>query len=311
MSVGALLYLSIFYLSGLHFGYIRSTVPFSLSSLGKNILPCLIIIIASEIVRHVLVVQKKPLATALSFAIGILSQIALTINLQAITHFNAFMDLTALTLFPAFSAGILYTHVSVRYGAIPNILYRACITLSAYFIPLTPNLPDIFIAFSNLLFPLLLFCFLRSLFEPKKKRATEKPQKRIIAYLSAFIGILLATALLMLISCQFRFGAVVIATESMTGELNVGDAIIYERYEEQIISEGQIIVFQKEKTLLVHRVVEIENINGQTRYYTKGDANSYRDDGFVTDSDIVGVTDIKVAHVGYPTLWIRRIFANN
>jgi signal peptidase len=115
----------------------------------------------------------------------------------------------------------------------------------------------------------------------------------------------------MLISCQFRFGAVVIATESMTGEINKGDVIIYERYDDQTIKEGQVIVFLQDQNRIIHRVVKIENIGGEVRYFTKGDANYSLDDGYITDADIVGLTDVKIAYIGYPTLWLRKLIPNN
>ncbi len=109
----------------------------------------------------------------------------------------------------------------------------------------------------------------------------------------------------MLISGQFRFGALVIATDSMTGEINKGDMILYEKYDDQLIKEGQIIIFIQDKSKIVHRVVKIENIGGETRYYTKGDTNEDLDSGYRTASDIFGLTDVKLAYVGYPTLWLR------
>ena len=128
------------------------------------------------------------------------------------------------------------------------------------------------------------------------------------------IGMLLTVAIIvsvaMLVSCQFRFGALVIATESMTGEINKGDVIVYERYDGQAVKEGQVIVFLQDGTRIVHRVVAVENIGGEVRYYTKGDANEVLDRGYRVASDIVGTTDMKLAFIGYPTLWIREIIKN-
>ena len=118
----------------------------------------------------------------------------------------------------------------------------------------------------------------------------------------------LMISVVMLISCKFRFGALVIGSESMTGELNVGDTVIYERYDGEIIEEGQVIVFEKDKVAVIHRVVGIERINGVTRYYTKGDANDGLDTGYRTSSDIIGITKFKVSYIGYPTLWLRSLF---
>ncbi len=37
----------------------------------------------------------------------------------------------------------------------------------------------------------------------------------------------------MVVSCRFRYGTLVIGTGSMTGTINKGDIIIYERYEKR------------------------------------------------------------------------------
>jgi signal peptidase I len=64
------------------------------------------------------------------------------------------------------------------------------------------------------------------------------------------------------------------------------------------------------KNRIVHRVVRIENINGEVRYYTKGDFNETEDSGYRTESDIVGLTDLKIAYIGYPTLWLHEFISN-
>ena len=109
----------------------------------------------------------------------------------------------------------------------------------------------------------------------------------------------------MLISNHFRFGALVIATESMTGELNKGDIVVFDQDDDHIVTEGEIIVFEKDGMSVVHRVVKIEHINGTTRYYTKGDANETEDFGYITKSNIKGVVKAKLPYFGYPTLWLR------
>ena len=154
-----------------------------------------------------------------------------------------------------------------------------------------------------------MLALISSLFEKKKKNAVQKGKK--LSVIGTVIVIILIISGIMLISCQFRFGAIVIATESMTGEINKGDMIIYERYDGQTIKEGQVIVFQKNQNNIVHRVVEIEHIGGEVRYITKGDANDGVDLGYITDKDIVGLTDMKVAYIGFPTLWLRELLPSS
>jgi signal peptidase len=94
----------------------------------------------------------------------------------------------------------------------------------------------------------------------------------------------------------------------MTGEINKGDAIIYEEYDDQYIKEQDVIVFLKNDNRIVHRVVLMERINGETRYYTKGDANDDWDTGYITDADIEGVVLFKIPYVGYTSIWLRDVF---
>lgn len=94
----------------------------------------------------------------------------------------------------------------------------------------------------------------------------------------------------------------------MTGEINKGDALIYETYDDQIIQTGQVVVFIKNDTTVIHRVVDIKKINGTVRYYTKGDANVSEDAGYITDENIIGVAKMKIKFIGYPTIWVRSLF---
>ncbi len=305
-----LLYFTVFYLSGLSLGFVKTTVPFSSKTLLGRIFPAVIIIVTSEVIRRILLSQEKRGAGAIAFAICLLGELAIAGGFGNVTSLNALMDIVGLTLFPAVSAGALCQFVSARHGALPAIAYRAFMTLTPFFIPVTPALPDALISFITLLLPLLLLLFLRALFEKRVKRALASPHAKRLGYACAVIGLVLAAGLVALISCRFRYGTVVIATGSMTGELNIGDAIVYERYAGQAITEGDVLVFEKSHSLVVHRVVEIAHINGQTRYYTKGDANESRDTGFITSSDIVGITDFKISYIGYPSIWMHRIFEN-
>ena len=65
----------------------------------------------------------------------------------------------------------------------------------------------------------------------------------------------------MLISCNFRYGMLVIGSESMTGEINKGDAVVFEAYEKQKIHEGNVIIFEDGDRRVVHLVVDIKLVN--------------------------------------------------
>ena len=307
LTVIALLLITVLYLTGLSFGYKLPAVPFSLRNLLRFMLPIAVIIVASELIRAVMLAQQKKVVSILAWAVGVLSELLCSLALTDINSIFALMDLVGMTLFPALVANLLYNYLAARYGPHPNIFYRLLLTLHPFIIPAFPAIPDALLALAKIVIPLLIWWFIALLYEKKPQKAKEaRTGKWQIVSIVALS--LVATAYMMLISCQFRFGAIVIGTESMTGALNVGDAIVYERYDGQFIEEGDIIVFTRNEQRVIHRVVKIEQINGQTRYYTKGDANNTVDTGFVTEAEIIGVTDFKIAFIGYPTVWINRIF---
>ena len=96
----------------------------------------------------------------------------------------------------------------------------------------------------------------------------------------------------------------------MTGELNKGDAVVYEKYDNDELEVGDVIVFTKGggDRRVIHRIVAIEPVNAKNTYITKGDANDDVDSGYVTDSDIIGIVKFKIAYIGYPTVWLHDIF---
>ena len=216
------------------------------------------------------------------------------------------MDAVGIYLLPAVTANLLYNHLSKNYGYLPNIVYRLIMTLYTYVLPIYPKTPDSLFAFAKLIVPLFIYLFISMLYAKGKKY--EKPQSK--AKNLAFMGISAAImiSIVMLISCEFHYRALIIATESMTGEINKGDAVVYEEYTDQYIKEQDVVVFLRRESRIVHRVVYMERIDGENRYYTKGDANDDMDSGYITDSDIEGVVLFKVPYVGYPSIWLRDVF---
>ena len=302
------LYVVAVQLSGIYFGFYQNPYLANLYMFFTTVIPIVTIIITSEIIRSTLLAQKNTFVSVLAFLSCLLVEILAFSNIAGITSFNRFMDLVGLTFFPAISANIYYHYASRRFGAVPNIVFRMITTLYIYVIPTVTGMSDAIFSMIKLVLPLAMYALISALFEKKKKSPLKKTGK--LSILGTVLASVVIVSIAMLISCQFRFGAIVIATESMTGEINKGDMIIYEEYKDQKIEEGQVIVFLHNKNRIIHRVSRIETIGGETRYYTKGDANSSEDTGYRTDSDIVGLTDMKIAYAGYPTLWLRELIKN-
>ena len=311
-SVAGVLYLVIYYLTGIEFGFYRARTPLSVPTFLNYILPIAVIIISTEVIRSVLMAQKNKLSSVCSFIAGVLSELIIGAGLSGNITFNRFMDIVGMTLLPAIAANVLYHYLSENYGAYPSIVYRLITSLYLYLIPVYPATPDSMVALANLLVPIIMLVFVNSLYENKQReKAIKSGKNKWVGIAAIALSVSLMISLVMLISCKFRFGTLVIATDSMTGEINKGDAVVFEKYDGQIITEGQVVVFRDGNSLIVHRVVEIQRIDGSNRYFTKGDANEDRDSGYITDGDIESVVLFKVSYVGYPSIWMRDLFKNN
>ena len=303
MSVIAAVYVTLYYLTGLKFGFSITSYGLSAGVIFKYVIPIAVIIISTELVRGIMRAQEDRAADILSYLSCVAAEVLIHYNLSDVVNFKRFMDIVAMVLLPALLSNFLYHYLAKRYSAIPNIPYRLIITLYPYIIPYKTRIPDSLLAFVNLILPLIIYVFIDYLYEKKKKCAFTKTVKLGVAITVA--SVILMSSFVMLVSNAFRFGAYVIATESMTGDLTKGDIAIYEQYGGKTVKEGQIIVFEKNGSIVIHRVAEVTNINGQNRYYTKGDANGDLDQGYVTDKDIIGTVESKIPYFGYPTLWLR------
>ena len=305
----SVLYVILLHMSGLHFGYYRNPYAVSVDLFLKTVIPITVIIVATEIIRAVFMAQRSKFASLMAFFMAVMAEALTVSSLSGVTTFNKFMDLVGMTLFPALVANVYFHHVSRNYGVWPNIPLRLITTLYVYLLPTTSAISDALAVCGKIFLPLILLAMVSSLYETKKKKALRKGHK--LGWAFSALTVVIVVAVTMLISCQFHYGALVIATESMTGEINKGDMIIYERYEDQPIEVGQVIVFLDNENRIVHRVVEIEVKHGETRYYTQGDANNAPDAGFRTESDIFAVTNLKIPYLGHPTLWLRELISKS
>ncbi len=305
-STSAALFVTLLFLSGLYFGFKSPAVPLTLSSFLVYTLPSVVIIIFAELIRNILISQESTPAAVSSYAVGVLSELLFTAGIAGITTAESLVSFVGNYFLPAITLNILYGFISPRYGATSVIAFRLIMLLPFELIPYTPALPELIYAFVRLVFPLLVYSFLTALYEKRKKVAHRR--FALLSNIFTAAALLFAVAIMMLLSCRFSWGALVVGSESMSGAIEKGDVIIYEAYGTEPIAEGEVIVFDRDGVRTIHRVEEIQRIDGEVRYYTKGDANEERDAGYVTESALVGTVRHCLPAIGYPTLIIDSLF---
>ena len=100
------------------------------------------------------------------------------------------------------------------------------------------------------------------------------------------------------------YGAYVIVSGSMEPIIKVRDAVIVKRCEEDSINVGDVVTYRSLEDayygiLITHRVVNIEEQNGQKVFITKGDHNETIDRKPVSFSQIQGKVVMRIPKIGY------------
>ena len=302
----SVVFLLFFYILGLYFGFGSALVKFSLETLLIIIIPTVVIIVASEIVRSILLAEKSILSKLLATIGMILIDLTLYANMSQLTTFDGFITIISFSLLASIASNLLWNYTSVRFGYKPAIVFRLVMTLYEFIIPVVPNVFTYLRCFLRILYPYIIYLLLENSYSKNSFVVAVQDKKKDNIITAILVVIMIS--IIMLISCEFKYGMLVIGTGSMTGTIDIGDAVVFERYEGQNIREQQVIIFERDDMRVVHRVVDIKEVNGVKRYYTKGDANKQKDTGYVVKEDIVGTVKFKIKYIGHPTLAVRKIF---
>ena len=71
---------------------------------------------------------------------------------------------------------------------------------------------------------------------------------------------------------------------------------------------GDILEYQLDKSMILHRIKEIEtDSEGNMLFTTKGDNNDFPDVEKVKEEQIVGIIKFKIPYLGYPSVWFSEL----
>lgn len=302
-----IIYLTLFYLFGFYFGFNINVVKFGITAIVKFILPISVIIISSEIIRSVLLAQKEKYSSFFTFVGMVLVDISVYTQVYDLTQYDDFLAAVGFITFASMSCNLFYNYISSRYGSKPIIVYRLITSLYSYVIPVVPDVYIFLRSFFRMIVPYIYYLIIDGSFSKEIKQLNVDDNKK--ATIGTVTFLVVAGAFVYLVSCQFTFGIFIVGSGSMTGTINMGDAVVFKKLGSQDVNENDVIVFKKNDVVIIHRVINIQNVNGEERYFTKGDANQVEDDKYVTRSDIVGKSLFRIRYIGYPTLWLRSLFS--
>ena len=100
------------------------------------------------------------------------------------------------------------------------------------------------------------------------------------------------------------YGAYIIVSRSMEPIIKVNDAIVIKRTDATNIKVGDVITYKSVEPsyygiMITHRVIDIINENGVTKYVTKGDHNETRDINPISVDQVYGKVIMRIPKIGY------------
>lgn len=302
----SLIFLVLYYLFGLMIGFNRVDNFFSLYGIFNFIIPIIIKTILIEYLRFVLIKKSEESKLwILSLIIFILFDITNIVYYVNTSSFYNILLFISLSLIPSIVSNIVAIYICKKVGYKANILWLLIIKLYGYIIPIVPNTGNFLQSLVLLFFPLGVYLVVNNFFKKENIIHEEIIINDHISILD-YVGILIILIFIYFLSDKFSYQILSIASGSMEPLISRGDAVVvYKKYDE--LNKGDIIVYQYENNLIVHRIINMISINNEIYIYTKGDNNNFEDNVVVTKDMVKGVVKFKASKIGYPTLWINGI----
>ena len=304
-----LTYFLLYYLLGILIGFVKVGNYWTFKSMFNIVIPLILTIILREILRYMMLRKSEGsiILIIVTTVFCIILDLAGQINESIFTSAYSFFCFIAVTVIPIISTNVLLSYISYKTGYKPAIFYSLIKSLYVYLLPIIPNPNEYIYSIIELVIPMIFLFRIYKFYQKDRdeKLLREYHKKKMIPLI---VPTLIVIALVYFTSGYFSYHAVAIATGSMTPNINKGDVVVIEKNVNfNDVEIGQVIAHRKGNIIVVHRLIKKVEVEGSYYLYTKGDANDSPDNYEITKDMYVGVVNIKIPFIGYPTVWLNSL----
>ena len=302
----SIIYFIIYYILGVIIGYSYNVYSTSFIGILRNIIVIVVPLLFREEVRsRFLFLNKK------KFGIFFITLLFIVLELFSSTFFtysnNEELFINFFSIFlPIVLENILLTYLA--FIGIRSTVYAYFIPMliSRYFIPITLDVDWFFALLFQLILVVVIFyvSFNEYLWKEKRIYSYKTNKTNSVVYL---IGVVLIVSFGLFVAGVFKYRPVAILTYSMEPIFTRGDAVIVEKLdkeEKNKLKKGDIIQYQVDKTVVVHRIIKVKKEDNKKVYILKGDNNNAKDPKPVYMEQIMGKVLFSIPKVGYPSVWL-------
>ena len=309
-----IIYISFYYLLGLISSYETNYAYILYKYINKiDVIKIILIVVISELIRSAIINKiyikdkKLNINIILFVIIYVLIDMNISIRVQAFNSIKQFYLLLGMVIMPSISKNILLNFLTKNKKSKSSIIYRLINDLYIFLLPITPVINLYYESIILVVFPYLYYLIYCSFFVKLTIKESMK-NKSIKNRLANVIYVAILLVIIAVVSGTFKCSILSIASESMTGTIDKGDVIVLHKVNKKELEEGKIIIFEKNGSLFVHRIIEMYTDDKGSMFITKGDANETKDMWVVYEDDIKGVYDFRIKYIGYPSVWLRELF---
>jgi len=210
----------------------------------------------------------------------------------------ATMNFAAATLLPALAESLLATVLAFIAGARASLAYRAVLAVFWWFCPVIPDLTWSLKGLIGVITPVaglaVVWNFYHAKTQPSriKRSSGGMPVGWILTAVTGVAFIWFSVGI-------FPVHPVLILTGSMRPSIEPGDVAIIAKIPVKNIRVGDVIEYRHApKVNVVHRLIEIDDNQGQKLFITRGDANDAADEPFLA-VNTVGKVVFNVPKIGW------------
>lgn len=299
------------YILGIFFEFLRSPYSLGLVTFLRNVTPVLVFIFAKELLRYEIGTkgERNGLLILLSIVLFILVDTSTVLYKYDLTNVSDLVKFLEVSFFPLAAENVMLTYLVMKGGYTSAIIYQVVMKMPVYVVPIVPNINTYIDVIFRIVFPLLLLHSLYGEVSGNKERQLEKARSNHLAKRIVFsVSVVILVVTVYLTSGLFTYYAVTIGSGSMIPNLGVGDIVIVRKTKDyENLEVGDILVYNKETKVVVHRITEKNKVDNEYVFRTKGDANDAEDWYDIYEEDIIGTVKAKVKYLGYPTIWVNKL----
>ena len=305
-----LTYYLITYFLGFFSGFIKNSYSLSILNIFKNTFPVILLIIISELIRYVIFNKTKGNVPCMLFGylLFVLIDVNTMINVYDVTTSLGITKMICLVVFPSITKNIFLMYLTLKVGYKTPIIYRIITELNVYLIPIFPDFGEYINVLLKTVLPLAIMARLNNMFNYytiRKIKDSRYNNRKLILY-SIITFILLIIVLLT--SGLFKYQALTIGSGSMSPRIEKGDVVIIKSVNDKsLIKKGDILVYNHDNKIIVHRVIKKIVSDDKVSFMTKGDYNNAKDSWIVKESDVIGIVEFRIRWIGMPTVALNEL----